>query len=335
MDYSLTKIANELGVSKATVSFVLSGKAREMRISEEVEKRVKDFCREVNYVPNIHAQRMNKKLVGNIGFLVNQSSRPGANDPFSDSNISGILGGIVIAAEKAGFRVSIQLYNSNMDERRVFDWLRNREVDGLIYYGLNMPESWEQTFTREGRCIVGIGTEPDNKISSVNIDNFEASAQLACRLIDSGRRSFAYLSGIEGTFVSDERKRGFLAALSENKIEIKNENIICADYSESEAEKKILERVPKADAIVCANDDMAIGAIKALRRLGISVPHEIAVAGADNITAGTYVSPSLTTFDNRQRDLGASAVECVMRLLGGGKPESVVLESKIIVRASA
>ena len=137
MNYSLNKIAKELGLSKATVSLVLSGKARKNRISEEVEKRVKAFCAEVNYVPNIH-------------------------------------GGIVLAAENIGCRVSVQLYTDDMDESRVFDWLRNHEIDGLIYYGLDMPEEWKKTFLEEGRHVVGIGTEPDENILGVNTDNFEA-----------------------------------------------------------------------------------------------------------------------------------------------------------------
>jgi LacI family transcriptional regulator len=84
MDYSLNKIAKELGLSKTTVSLVLSGKARKNRISEEIVKKVKDFCAEVNYVPNIHAQRVNRKISGNIGFLIKRSIRVDLNDPFDD-----------------------------------------------------------------------------------------------------------------------------------------------------------------------------------------------------------------------------------------------------------
>ena len=84
MKYSLAKIAEELGVSKSTVSFVLNGKARQARISAEMEKQIKDFCREVNYVPNIHAQRINRRLAGNIGFLVKQSLILDADNPFAD-----------------------------------------------------------------------------------------------------------------------------------------------------------------------------------------------------------------------------------------------------------
>ena len=334
MDYSLNKIAKELGLSKATVSLVLSGKARKNRISEEVEKKVKAFCDKVNYVPNIHAQRVNSKFSGNIGFLIKRSIRVDLNNPFDDYNINGIMGGIVLAAENIGCRVSVQLYTDDMDESRVFDWLRNHEIDGLIYYGLDMPEEWKKTFLEEGRHVVGIGTEPDENILSINTDNFEASARLTKQLIESGKKKFMYLSGIDNTFVSDERKRGFLSALKENGIEFEDKNMINAEFSEIVAEKKIKEKYKDADAIVCANDDMAIGVLKALKSLGIDVPKDVAVAGGDNIAISRYVSPSLTTFDNKQHELGASAVETVIKMIKGKKAENVILSTDIIVRES-
>ena len=73
MKYSLSRIAEELGVSKATVSQVLNGKARSARISEQLERRIVKFCREVNYVPNIHARRINRKYSNTLGFLINRS----------------------------------------------------------------------------------------------------------------------------------------------------------------------------------------------------------------------------------------------------------------------
>ena len=334
MDYSLNKIAKELGLSKATVSLVLSGKAKKARISEEVEKKVKDFCKEVNYVPNIHAQRVNSKFSGNIGFLIKRGIRVDFNNPFDDYNINGIMGGIVLAAENIGCRVSVQLYTDDMDESRVFEWLRNHEIDGLIYYGLDMPDKWKKTFLEEGRHVVGIGTEPDENILSVNTDNFEASYKLTKFLVDSGRKKFMYLSGIDNTFVSDERKRGFLSALKENGIEFESKNMISAEFSELIAEKKVKETYKDADAIVCANDDMAIGALKALKPLNIDVPKKVAVAGGDNIPISRYVSPALTTFDNKQHELGASAVETVIKMIRGKKAENVILTTDIIIRES-
>ena len=112
-----------------------------------------------------------------------------------------------------------------------------------------------------------------------------------------------------GALFPDERKRGFLAALGDCGFEIDESDILSAKYSEDMARQIILEREPDVDAVICANDDMAIGAIKALRELGKNVPGEVCVAGGDNILLGEYITPRLTTFDNMQYELGERAFE--------------------------
>lgn len=335
MKYSLAKIADELGVSKATVSLVLNGKARKARISADVEQRIKNFCREVNYIPNIHAQRINRKFAKNIGFLVNQSARRYETNPFSDYNVSEIMGGIALAADDKDFRVTVQLYDGNMDESRVFDWLRNHEIDGLIYYGMDMPEKWIDVFVEEQRNVVGIGIRPHESISGVNINNFECAKRLTESIISSGRTKLMYISGIDGSYVSDERKNGFLTACAENGITLDEASVISAEFSEKLAENAVLENSLDVDAIICANDDMAIGVLKALKKIGVDVPGKIAVAGADNIVLGQYFTPSLTTFSNMQRELGIAAFDCLMRMINGGKNESIVLKSCTVERESA
>ncbi len=334
MKYSLAKIANELGVSKSAVSLVLNGKARQARISTELEKTIKEFCDKVNYVPNIHAQRINQKFVRNIGFLINQGLMVDENNPFADYNINGIFGGIVLEAELEKCRVSVQLYNADVDENRVFEWLRSSEIDGLIYYGMSIPDKWRKTFADENRYVVGIGIEPDDKMSSVNTDNFTSSSNLTRHLISQGRKKFLYLSGIDGSFVAEERKRGFLSACMEcgiNKADIK---FVSANFSEQIAEKIILEMKLDVDAIICANDDMAIGVLKALKKLNIAVPAKIAVAGGDNISIAKYFSPSLTTFSNNQLELGKAAARTVIKMTKGEKKENVIIPGELIIRES-
>lgn len=334
MGYSLAKIAEELGLSKATVSMVINGKARQGRISRDVEQRVQDFCRRVNYVPNIHARRINQKHSGTFGFLVNRVVQENNTNPFSDMNIAGIVGGIVLAAEELGYRVSIQLYNSDMDESRAFEWLRSHEIDGLIYYGLSIPQNWKKVFAEEKRCVVGIGTEPGTDISTVNIDNFKMSSQLTRHIIERGRRNFLYISGADGTFVSDERKRGCLSTLKEFGMEIPPENIVSAGYSEEKAEELILKMKPQVDAIVCGNDDMAIGAIRALKKLGIAVPEQVAVAGGDDIPTGKYTTPRLTSFKNSQHQMGVEAVNILSAMISHGTVVTKIIESDLVIRES-
>ena len=332
MKYSLDKIAKELGISKSTVSLILNGHAAQRRISAELEKKVRDFCDKVGYVPNINAKRASSKYVKNIGFLINQNLLSTGHNPFSDQNTSEITGGIVAAATGEGYRVTIQFCNEDTKESEILEWLRNREIDGLIYYAYSFDESWHQRFVDENRHVVGIGIEPTGKISTVNIDNVGIMKQLCNSIIKSGRKNFVYFAGYENSYVSTQRLKGLKEALAENNLPINN--IVYANYSEEEAYNKVMTMDIDADAIVCANDDMALGVIKALKKKGIKVPEQICVTGADNIKIGEYFSPAVTTIDNMNAVLGVCAFDELLRLIKGGKADNVVVASKIYARQS-
>lgn len=337
--YSLDKIAKDLGVSKATVSLILSGKAEKSRISSETEEKVKNYCRKINYLPNIHAQRMNQKLVKNIGVLLEPGENIGEESPLSEFNIAQILGGIAIASEKAGFGFSVRIYREGIDDQEIFNSFRNKEIAGLIYYGFRIPEAWKRVFAAENRHVAGIGIAPVSDISSVNIDNFEMSYHLTEYLLKQGCCRFIYLGGTESSYPGTERYNGFKAALQNNQIEFPDENFFMGDFNESKANKIVKEffsnKKNHADAVVCANDAMAIGAVLGLHESGFKVPQDIAVAGGDNISLGRYFSPALTTFDNRPRLLGEKAFETLMWSINGGEYKHLILKSELIIRQSA
>lgn len=336
---SLTKIAKDIGVSKATVSLILNGKASQSRISPETEEKVKNYCRQINYLPNIHAQRMTKAMVKNIGVLLNTGENIGEDSPLAEFNTAQILGGIALASEKAGFSFTVRIYREGMDEQIIFNSFRNREIDGLIYYGFQIPEHWGKIFASENRHVVGIGITPVENISSVNIDNFAVSCRLTKHLLKQGRRSFIYLAGVGASYPGEERYKGFLAALQDNKIEFPSGNLFRADFNELKSNRIVkdffADRGNKADAIVCANDAMAIGAVLGLRESGLEVPLDIAVTGGDNIPLGRYFTPALTTFDNHPRQLGEKAFETLMEAINGKGNKRITLKSKLIIRHSA
>lgn len=337
--YSLDKIAKDLGVSKATVSLILSGKAVQSRISPETEEKVKKYCKQINYLPNIHAQRMNQKLVKNIGVLLEPGENIGEESPLSEFNIAQILGGIAIASEKAGFGFSVRIYREGIDEQEIFNSFRNKEIAGLIYYGFRIPEAWKKVFAAENRHVAGIGIAPVSGISSINIDNFDISYQLTEYLLKQGRRRFIYLGGMETSYPGTERYNGFKAALKNHRTAFPDDHFFMGDFNESKANKIVKEffsrRKDRADAVVCANDAMAVGAILGLNESGFKVPSDIAVTGGDNISLGRYFSPALTTFDNRPRQLGEKAFETLMQSIKDGGYKHLILKSELIIRQSA
>lgn len=329
MEYSLEKIAKKFNISKTAVSLILNGKASRNRISPELEQSVKDFCESVNYRPNIHARRMCSKIVRNVGLLINKSMLSDCENPFSDQVISEITGGMVLAAEERNFRVTIQLYDSGMDANVMFEWLRNKEIDGLIYYGYTVDGEWLKSFLSEKRHIVGIGIPPTDGITSVNIDNRRVMKNLTDLIAEKGRKRFAYLSGVKG-YVSSERFLGMLDSLKQNGIPFDEDKIIYGDYSEKKAYELIRKIDIDFDALVCANDDMAAGALRALKEKGIRIPEQVSVAGADNIRISACTEPKIATIDNMNTQLGKTAVYELIKLIDGQEPKSVFLKSRVI-----
>lgn len=337
---TLAQIAKETGVCKATVSLILNGKAKQNHISDATVEKIQAYCRKVNYMPNIHAVRMNKKIVGNIMVLLNTQDGISRKNSFTDYNVAQIVGGIAQEAEKVGYTFQIRIFNSSLDENSVFNSFRNREVDGMIYYGMRIPQEWLNIFREEKRKVVGIGVELQSGISTVNINNRDISNALTEELIAAGYHNFLYLSGTEESFPGRERFAGFLSALEKYKIKFPKNKCLYGGFHEELAMKVVTEYLKKnstcPDAIVCANDRMAIGVISALKTLHLKIPEQIAVAGGDNIEIGRYLTPSLVTFDNLPEQMGIVAFQLLYNKINGRETENdILLESRLIQGDSA
>ncbi|MBS1369605.1 MAG: LacI family DNA-binding transcriptional regulator [Lentisphaeria bacterium] len=330
--YSLAKISQELGVSKAAVSLSLSGKARQVGVSEELEKRILDFCRKIDYQPNIHARRLNSKLVKNIGLLLER---------FEEGATALMLSGVVEAADRAGFRVTIQIYRPEQPESIALAWLRNREIDGMIFYGLALPEPWRQRLISENWPAVGIGIEPGSGIPSVNVNNFTATYTLAGGLVRQGFREFHFFGGLRSSYPARERERGFRTALREAGVLLPEDRIHIIGFSKEHAQEVTFEllsdgKLRPGSAIVCASDLLAIGAMQALHRSGFQVPQDFHVTGVNGSSAAADFAPSLTTFEYLPRQQGILAAEMLLERLANRKPpEDRELKGRLIPGESA
>ncbi len=337
--YSLAKIATELGTSKTAVSFVVNGTARQKGIGAKLEKRISDFCEKVGYRPNIHAQRMNRRLVKNIGILIDKAAARDELSPFCEYNISNIIGGIAEAADAVDYHFSFQFYSEGMKKEDIFEWFKNKEIDGLIYYGFGMPKDWWQLFKKEEFNIVGISTDPVYGIPCINVSNYDASFKLTEHLIKKGHKKFMYLAGSPSAYPGKERYRGFRDALKKGNINFSEDNFFEANFNRETAENFIKDRWThdklKEDAIVCANDNMAVGVMSALNSAGLKIPEQIAVVGADNIDLCRFITPTLTTFDYLPFEQGKVAFTLLHDIIMGCKdPENIILKSTLSLRNS-
>jgi len=340
--YSLNKLSEELGVSKTTISLILNNKARQYRISEALEQTVRDFCKKKKYSINIHARRMHQEHVGNLGILLPPTHIFGIRNIFSDYNIAEILGGIAAAAYDAEYRFSVKIAKSKTitDLDFVAEWYKSREIDGLICHGFILDDAITERLLNVGVPLVAIGESPLKGVPTVGVDNYSGAYKLTEHLISRGYSELNFLGGVERSYVCQERYRGFAEALAKHEISHSRDEVEYADFREDLAYgwmKKRLQSGKKLEqALFCANDSMAIGVIQALKEAGKTVPGDMAVAGADNINLGWYITPALTTFHNCQVELGKNAFDLLYQVINreDGIDEHVKLDTDIIVRQS-
>ncbi len=335
---SMSTIAESLGVSRCTVSLVLNGREREARISSDTAERIRKFCRDIGYQPNIHSRRMQSSIVRNIMVCVDPLiGAPDKDNLFSDGNFSGILGGIVTAATNEDVKTTICTWHFSQPDTQelVFNSFRSREIDGLIFYGMDMPDSWSQAVIDENFHIVGIHSNPVAGIHTVDANNYHASRQMVIEfLLKRNCRKFLYVGGTALSLVSRERFRGFTDALASYGIAFLEKNYIKADFMENIASAKLQEfidsRQPLPDAIVCANDRMAIGVMNTLVKNGIRVPEDVAVCGSEGIELTRYVHPTIATFDQHSKEIGRKAFELLWNKINGRDVQNIVVDYELV-----
>jgi PAS domain S-box-containing protein len=236
-------------------------------------------------------------------------------------------------------------YSYDIYRNVVFDLVGPENVDGLVLLSgtlgnyLNADETAAFCRRFSPLPMVSVAIELDG-IPSVLVDNYTGARQAVDHLIDHhGLTRIAVIRGPEGHQEADERFRAYADSLAEHGIPLDPQLVAPGDFVElkgSEAVRILLdERDTEPEAIVCANDDMALGALRALRRRGIRVPNDLALVGFDDLEISALVRPPLTTVRQPLYEQGRRAGELLLALLDGqSPPERVLLETQLITRQS-
>jgi len=230
----------------------------------------------------------------------------------------------------------------------IYDLVDKRNVDGLILCGglgnFVTPLEYQQFCERFSPLPVVSIALPVENIPTILIDNAKGLRNAFVHLIEEhGFRKIAFISGYKGNREAEERYRIYQKALSDYDIPFDPNLVTSGDFLPSTGEKAVRQLFgqrklrPGADveALVAANDAMALGALEALKKLDISVPEKLALVGFDDIFESRLVIPSLTTVRQPLREQGRNAVDLVFKLLAGKKnPKSKKLSTELVIRQS-
>jgi LacI family transcriptional regulator len=302
-------IAKEAKVSPATVSRVLNGQGN---VKEETARKVQKIAKAKNYSPNVMARSLRTKRSNLIGLII-----PDIENPIYPAPVRGIQ-------DLANLKdYSVIIHSTDGDESKELETIRRLisvGVDGLI---INISESSAllaeeiHKLRKAGQLpIVALGPwHPQLDIDCVSVDNEKGAYLAAEHLIKAGRREIAMISGPEGNLISEQRLEGFRKAMTDYCVPVHQEIIIEGNYkmgSGYQATKYLLEK-RRLDAIFCANDLMALGAMRAIGEAGFKIPEEIALIGFDDIELAALASPPLSSITQPKYETGKLAAELLFR----------------------
>jgi DNA-binding LacI/PurR family transcriptional regulator len=323
-------IAKRAGVSLGTVSNVINKSAV---VREPLRQRVLDAIRMLGYQPSQLARGLRRDYTNMIGMII-----PDITNPFFPA--------LVRAAEDVAYAhlFRLVLCNSDNDPRKeatYLEELRSYLPAGLLVIPAEDSELHQQP-VRNGRAIptVCIDREPKGwKGDSVRADN-EAGAYAATQhLIDHGHSRIGTIAGPLHLTSASERLRGFRRALKEASLRLYPGCVVHGQFDRAsgfEAALKLLRPVSRPTAIFAGNDLMAMGAMMAVRELGLRCPDDISIAGFDNLDTAELLHPPLASVQQPVYRLGSMATELLIQRIGGSHqpPRKILLETELVRRAS-
>ncbi len=312
MPPTLADVARRAGVSVATASRVLSESS--YGVTAELRARVEAAAEELGYVPNAHAQALASARTSTVGIIVHDVS-----DPY----FAELTRGIQRVASEAGRLVMI--CNTYRDRERELAYVRllhSQRVEALVVAGAGRDDrSFSQklstqlgAFTAGGGRAVLIGRHQVAG-NTVVVDNAGGARAAAQALITLGHRQIGVISGPPLLTTTRDRLDAFRNMLDDAGLSLPRRQIVEADFSRDggrDAMIKLLEGAPGLTAVFALNDPMAIGALAALRKRGITAPDDISVIGFDDIPMTRDTTPTLSTVHVPMVEMGARAMELAL-----------------------
>lgn len=326
---TIAEVASLAGVSPTTVSHVLSGKRL---VGAATRGTVQEAIRQLGYRPNNVARSLRTRRSRMVAVVV---------PDITNSFYSVLTRGLADAADGAGYGT----YVCNTDglpgrEAKFLEDVLDRGADGIVMASGDVASMGAVGPADLGTPVVCVGGMLDHpRVDLVAADDLAGSEAATRHLLQRGARRLAMIQGPPESGTA--RVEGFCRALVAARRRPNARLMVAGDWTRAggaRAMRTLLSRSPRPDAVFCANDLTAIGALDAARDAGVSIPGDLAVAGFDDIDAATIVTPTLTTVRNPAYDTGRAAGELLLgRILGTyrGESRTVVLPCHLVRRESA
>ncbi|WP_163858072.1 LacI family DNA-binding transcriptional regulator [Paenibacillus elgii] len=328
MSVTIKDIAKLAGVSHTTVSRALNDSPL---INPETKERIKAIAGSMNYTPNYSARSLVLDRSYNLGL-------------FFTTLHTGTSAGFLYEAIKGVNDVIKDEYNlivRGIDDYKSFHKVNRKNFDGIIVMSQSESDQSFIEYASDKEIPLVVLNRPVESVQVMNFvpDDQSGAYRLTEYLVQQGHRHIAIIEGKQGFKSTQARRDGYREALHKHGITVPEAYYVSGNYdleSGHAAMSKLLELPNRPTAVFCCNDDMALGAVKAVTERGLSVPEDISVAGFDDHLFSAFMSPALTTVRRPIEELSRAGAEKLLKFIETKHSEkSVVLfHTELVIRDS-
>ncbi len=318
---SIRDVAGKAGVAISTVSKVLN---HYPNVSEETKQKVTAAIEELGFLPNTIASALSSKKTGRIALVLDVNRHAQTVDEIP---MQYIIGAINKAKEK-GIDIITVFFTmiAEMNVEGMTRYFQSQGIEGLLICDLSKDDVTLRTLVEAGgfKSVLIDAPGISENTSSIHIDNAKAQYEVAKKFLTGKQnKKILYLPGKKNGYVSEERLNGMNRLAEEMGLQVL---VRTGNFSELEARKLTMQYAKSKDAIICASDLMAIGAMKALIDMDIYRP----VCGFDGVSLMGYAGKQMHTVKQDFQQIAANAVEELFRLMEGGSGQDIVIPHKLI-----
>ncbi|MEE9361683.1 MAG: LacI family DNA-binding transcriptional regulator [Cellulophaga sp.] len=329
----LKDIAQNLGLSKTTVSFVLNGKGDQNKINVNTQNKILEYAAKYNYKPNELARGLSRGKTETIGLII-----PNISDTF----YAKIAGRIEKKAKEFGYTVVFSSSNEHSaDEGKLIQSMLNRQVEGLIIASTQQNQKDIEQLIRMNFPFILIDRHyPEIETNYVVVDNFGSMKNATEHLLNLGRRKIGFISLESNLEALKQRLLGYTKALVENNIKTSYiKELSSNEYKEQmkDAIEELIKYPNKVDAILFSTHYLTALGVRELKNFNIAMPNEVAIISFDELSAFDLVDPPITSLIQPVDKMGDVAVEILLKDIENKKcsvDKKVILETGFRIRKS-
>jgi LacI family transcriptional regulator len=327
---TLEKIGELAGVSRTTVSRVVNNQPN---VRPRIRERVLAVIDETGYQPNLAARSLASSRMGFIGLIIPRVVQSVFTDPYFPR----LIQGVTQICNASDYTMSLFLFHTENEEQKLYPRILSRGLlDGVIIASSQIVDPLVSRLEESNMPFVFIGRPGESEQASfVDVDNETGAYTAVTHLIRRRRTRIATITGRLDMSSGIDRLNGYKRALADRGLPIDENLIINGDFNEAEAYNAMLWLLDyRPDAVFVASDAMAMGALRALRIKGVSVPDQIAVVGFDDLPPAATSNPPLTTIRQPIKRIGALAAETLLDSIEQGTtpPRRIILPTELVIR---